>query len=141
MRAVQEVARLVHAYAERLDRGDLDGVAELFRHATWRSSRRTDVLQGVEQVRRAYDDVILYDGVPCTMHVITNLHVTWVRDADVASSRCCFTVLQGRPDFPPQPVLSGQYHDEFRRGPTGWHFTDRLIVPELFGDLSRHMRR
>lgn len=138
---MHEVARLVYAYAERLDRGDLDGVAELFRFATWRSSRRTDVLRGVDQVRRAYDNVILYDGVPCTMHVITNLAVTWIPGADVASSRCSFTVLQARPDFGPQPVLAGQYHDEFQHGADGWHFSDRLIEPELFGDLSRHMRR
>jgi 3-phenylpropionate/cinnamic acid dioxygenase small subunit len=140
MPAMEDVARLVYAYAERIDRGDFDGVAELFRYATWRTSRRANVLQGVEQVRRAYDDVILYDGVPSTLHVITNLVVTWARGADVASSRCSFTVMQARPDFPPQPVLAGQYHDEFERGSEGWRFTDRLIIPEHFGDLSHHMR-
>ncbi|MBV8952336.1 MAG: nuclear transport factor 2 family protein, partial [Actinobacteria bacterium] len=109
------IARLVYAYAERLDSGDLEGVADLFQHASWRTTRRAEVLQGTEQVRHAYDDVILYDGVPCTKHVITNLVVTWAPDADVASSRCNFTVLQGRPDFPPQPVLAGRYLDEFER--------------------------
>jgi 3-phenylpropionate/cinnamic acid dioxygenase small subunit len=140
MPSMEAIARLVYAYAERLDRGDLDGVAELFRSATWRTSRRAEVLQGVEQVRHAYDNVILYDGVPGTMHVITNLVVTWAPDADVASSRCTFTVLQGRPDVAPQPVLAGQYRDEFERMAGEWQFTDRLIVPSLIGDLSRHMR-
>jgi 3-phenylpropionate/cinnamic acid dioxygenase small subunit len=136
----EDVARLVYAYAERLDRGDLDGVAELFRHATWRTSRRADVLQGVEQVRHAYDNVILYDGLPGTLHMITNLVVVTAAGAGVASSRCSFTVLQARPDVPPQPILAGRYLDEFERHDGGWRFTDRLIAPELFGDLSRHMR-
>ncbi len=141
MTALEAITRLVYAYAERLDRGDLDGVAELFRHATWRSSMRADVLQGVEQTRRAYDNVILYDGVPRTLHLITDLVVTWAPGADVATSRCNFTVVQARPGRPPQPVLSGRYHDEFACVAGEWRFADRLILPELFGDLSQHMSR
>ena len=52
-----------------------------------------------------------------------------------------FTVVQARPDRPPQPVLSGQYHDEFACVAGEWRFADRLILPELFGDLSQHMSR
>jgi len=134
-----EIERLLYAYAERLDLGDLDGVAALFEHATWRTAVRTDVLRGREQVRHAYDGVILYDGIPRTKHVITNVAIT-VGGADVASSRCAFTVLQACPGLALQPVLAGRYHDEFGRVDGTWHFTDRLILPDITGDLSHHMR-
>ncbi len=139
MRDHDEIERLLYAYAERLDLGDLDGVAALFEHATWRTAVRTDVLRGREQVRHAYDGVILYDGIPRTKHVITNVAIT-VGGADVASSRCAFTVLQACPGLALQPVLAGRYHDEFGRVDGTWQFTDRLILPDITGDLSHHMR-
>ncbi len=139
MRDHDEIERLLYAYAERLDLGDLDGVAALFEHATWRTAVRTDVLRGREQVRHAYDGVILYDGIPRTKHVITDVAIT-VGGVDVASSRCAFTVLQACPGLALQPVLAGRYHDEFGRVDGTWQFTDRLILPDITGDLSHHMR-
>ncbi len=133
------VTALIHAYAERLDAGDLDGVAALFEHATWRSSVRTEVFQGSEQVRPRYDGVMLYDGIPCTKHVISNITVV-CDGVDVATARSYFTVLQARPDLPLQPIIAGRYHDEFERADGGWRFSDRLIIPDLIGDLSRHLR-
>ncbi len=56
-------------------------------------------------------------------------------------ARCYFTVLQAVPGLPLQPILAGQYHDEFEQVDGDWRFTDRLILPDLLGDLSRHMRR
>jgi hypothetical protein len=39
-----------------------------------------------------------------------------------------------------QPVIAGRYHDAFARiDETGWRFTDRLILPDLIGDLSEHL--
>jgi 3-phenylpropionate/cinnamic acid dioxygenase small subunit len=134
------IQSLIHSYAELLDAGDLDGVAALFEHATWRSSSRTDVLRGAQQVREAYHGVILYDGVPRTRHVISNVTVV-CDDAPVATARCYFTVLQAVPGLALQPILAGQYHDEFERVDGQWRFTDRVILPDLIGDLSHHMRR
>ena len=78
---VEAVTALIMAYAERLDAGDLDGVAALFADATWRSPARAEPLRGPAAVRRAYD----VDATP-------------------------------------------------------WLFADRLILPDLVGDLSRHLR-
>jgi 3-phenylpropionate/cinnamic acid dioxygenase small subunit len=136
---VEAITALVMSYAERIDAGDLDGVAALFSHATWRSSVRTEALRGAEEVRRAYDGVLLYDGVPATRHVVTNL-VVELEPPDRARARSTFTVFQARPDFPLQPVICGRYHDAFERVAGSWRFADRLIVPELIGDLSRHLR-
>jgi SnoaL-like domain len=136
---VEAITALVMEYAERLDLGDLDGVAALFAHATWRSPGRVEPLRGTVAVRRAYDGVILYDGIPSTRHVVTNLVVT-VGSPDRATARSVFTVFQARPDFPLQPIISGRYHDAFERVDGAWRFADRLILPDLIGDLSRHLR-
>ena len=136
----QAILALIHAYAERLDDGDLDGVAALFAEATWRTPVRTEPLRGTAAVRRAYDAVLLYDGRPCTKHVITNVTIEVAADSATARARSYFTVLQARPDLPLQPIICGRYHDAFARDARGWRFADRLILPDLVGDLSRHMR-
>ena len=137
--AVDAITALIHGYAERIDAGDLDGVAALFADATWRSPGRAGALRGTAEVRRAYDGVILYDGLPCTKHVISNVTVTVDETGTTATARSYFTVFQARPDFPLQPVIAGRYHDAFV-DVGGWRFADRLIIPDLIGDLSRHLR-
>jgi ketosteroid isomerase-like protein len=136
----QAITALIHAYAERLDEGDLDGVAALFAEATWRTPARAEPLRGAAAVRRAYAGVRLYDGRPCTKHVLTNVTVEVAPDAATARARSYFTVLQARPDLPLQPIICGRYHDAFTRGPDGWRFADRLILPDLIGELSHHLR-
>lgn len=130
---VAEIEALLYEYAFRLDAGDLDGVAGLFAAATWRSGRRA--LRGRDEVRTAYDPVRLYgDGRPGTQHVITNARVAIAPDGRTATSRCYFTVLQAA-----RIILAGRYHDELARSQDlGWHFTDRLILADLRGDLSGH---
>jgi 3-phenylpropionate/cinnamic acid dioxygenase small subunit len=135
---VDAITALVMTYAERLDAGDLDGVAALFAHATWRSPARTEPLRGAEEVRHAYDGVVLYEGVPATRHVVTNL-VVELEPPDRARARSYFTVFQARPDFPLQAIICGRYHDTFERAAGAWRFTDRLILPDLVGDLSHHL--
>jgi ketosteroid isomerase-like protein len=133
------IEALVHAYAERIDAGDLDGVAALLGDAVWRSPARPGGVRGVDAIRGLYADVILYEGTPCTQHVVTNLVIDLAGDTATARSR--FTVLQARPDFPLQPIAAGRYHDAFTRGAHGWRFSERAVLLDLVGDLSRHLRR
>jgi ketosteroid isomerase-like protein len=137
---VEAVRALIHEYAELIDLGQLDAVAALFTHGTWSSPGRGTPLRGAEQVRRAYDGVILYDGIPSTKHVISNVTIEVADDAATAAARSYFTVLQGRPDFPLQFVIAGRYHDQFERVDDSWRFADRQIIPDLIGDLSHHLR-
>jgi 3-phenylpropionate/cinnamic acid dioxygenase small subunit len=133
----EDIRGLVHAYAELLDEGNLDGVAALFEHATWRPAGREFVATGAAEARKMYDPVILYDGTPRTKHVISN--VTIEIDGHRARARSYFTVMQAVPGFALQPILCGRYHDEFEKVGGEWRFTDRLISPDLVGDLSHHM--
>jgi len=137
---VETIRALIHEYAERIDTGDLDGLAALFTHGTWSSPGRGTPLRGAEQVRHAYDGVILYDGIPSTKHVISNVTIEVADDVATATARSYFTVLQARPDFPLQPIIAGRYHDRFERADGRWRFADRQIIPDLIGDLSRHLR-
>ena len=135
----QAIRALLDAYCERLDAGDFDGVAELFRHGVFRSPRGTN-LEGAAAVRSQYDAVILYDdGTPRTKHVLGTVIVDVDDDAGTGTARCAFTVFQavGRPL---QPVLTGRYHDQFARIDGAWCFRERFVYPDLEGDLSRHMR-
>jgi 3-phenylpropionate/cinnamic acid dioxygenase small subunit len=135
-----DIAALVHAYAERLDAGDLDGVAALFEHATLRSNRRDAVRRGREAARALYHQTVrLYDGSPCTKHVIGNLAIDLAGAANAATARSSFTVLQARPELPLQVILAGRYHDRFVRAEGGWRFAERCILVDLMGDLRWHV--
>ena len=138
----EAVRALVIAYAERLDRGDLDGVAALFEHAVVRTRPRGTVLTGAGEVRRMYDPVILYeDSTPCTQHVLSNIDVRVDAGAATAESHCTFAVVSGPSGGPVAPVLTGRYDDRFVRVDDAWRFAERVISADLVGDLARHMRR
>jgi 3-phenylpropionate/cinnamic acid dioxygenase small subunit len=140
--ATETVRALVMAYAERLDAGDLDGVAALFEHGVIRSTRTGAALEGRAAVRQMYEPVILYDdGTPRTRHVLSNLEVRVDEDAGTATSRCVFSVWQAGPVGRLGPALTGRYDDRFARVGTEWRFAERVIHADLVGDLSAHMRR
>jgi ketosteroid isomerase-like protein len=139
--AAEVVRALVVAYAERLDAGDLDGVAALFEHAVVRAARTGTELVGRDAVRGMYDPVIRYDdGTPHTQHVLANLEVRVDEAAGTATSHCVFTVWQATRADGLRPVLTGRYEDRFAGVGTDWRFTERIIHADLFGDLSAHMR-
>ena len=135
------ISELVYRYAELLDSGDFERLADLFTHATLRSNRRDAVRRGRDEALALYrETVILYEGIPCTKHVITNVVTALDPDGAQATARSYFTVLQARPQLPLQAVIAGRYHDRFGRHDGAWHFTDRLILVDLIGDLRWHVR-
>ena len=134
------IARLIHTYAERLDLGDFAGVARLFEHATYRSSAGGHY-QGAAAVREVLDRLVrLYDGVPRTKHVMSNVIIDVDEGAGTAQSRTYFTVFQATLDVPLQAVICGRYHDRFERVDGAWRFADRFIQIDLTGDLRGHLK-
>ena len=140
MTSREAIAALVHRYAERIDAGDLDGVAALFADAAY-GRAGGPVRLGTAAVREALAVVKLHDGSPRTKHVVTNLVVDVDEAAGAASARSYFTVLQATPTLPLQPILAGRYHDRFVRADGTWHFAERVIHLDLAGDLREHLRQ
>ena len=54
-------------------------------------------------------------------------------------ARSYFTVLQVT-TLGLHPILAGEYRDRFSLVDGRWEFTERVVDPRLFGDLSGHMR-
>lgn len=139
------ITDLVYEYADRLDRGDFEGVAELFRHAEITAEGGTGSFRGYDGVLRMYTSSTrrYEDGTPRTKHVTTNVVVEFTDDTDSgpdASARSYFTVLQAVPgSLTLQPVIAGRYRDTFERVDGRWRFRTRHIVVDLVGDLSQHL--
>ena len=136
-----EITALVNSYALLLDAGDLDAVAELFEHSTWRSEPHGTVAHGIAEIRPIYEKLRVYgDGTLRTKHLLTNMTVQLEPDGTTASSHCYWTVLQNAvPRQRIDVILSGQYVDKFEKVGGTWRFADRLIRVDLEGDQSGHV--
>lgn len=142
MGARGEIENLLYRYAERIDSGDFAGVAELFADAEIRVAGTDAVTRGRDAVQKLYQTTTrVYDdcGTPKTKHVVTNPIIEVDADAGRATSRSYFTVLQQTPKLPLQVIITGRYHDAFRRVDGDWCFASREMILEQFGDLSQHL--
>lgn len=142
--SARDLENLLYVYAERIDQGDLDGVAELFTHG--RISAVPDappsaVFEGRDAVRKMYAAATrLYpDGTPRTKHVISNAIIEVDDAAGTASSRAYYTVFQATDELPLQPIITGRYHDTFHRVAGAWWFDTRVMFVDQVGDLSHHL--
>ena len=138
-----QILHLIYTYAERLDAGDFEGVADLFTEATFRSDRRPEVRRGRDEILAIYRTTVATheDGTPSTKHVTTNAIVEVDDGGLAASARSYFTVFQARPELPLQPIVAGRYHDRFVKRAGRWQFSDRLVLMDLIGDLRFHLKR
>jgi 3-phenylpropionate/cinnamic acid dioxygenase small subunit len=140
----REIENLLHIYAERIDAGDLDGVADLFIHGRIAASTEAKpemVFEGRDRVLALYrGSMRIYDdGSPHTRHVTTNSIIDVNENGDAASARSYYTVFQQVDDLPLQPIISGRYRDTFQRIDGHWWFDTRIMIIDLVGDLSRHL--
>lgn len=136
------ITNLVYGYAERIDLGDFEAVAELFRNAEVTADGNDAVYQGYEAVLGMYTSSTrrYENGTPLTKHVTTNLIIEVDEEAGRATGRSYFTVMQAVPGaLALQPVISGRYHDSFERVDGSWRFSRRRMIVDLVGDLSRHL--
>jgi 3-phenylpropionate/cinnamic acid dioxygenase small subunit len=141
VRARDEITAIVHRYAWLLDRGDVDGVLDLFTRATWRSATTGTVLRSREELRPVYQALVPTDGPIRTRHLMHNLVIEHDDGADDARARCSYTVLEGgEPGAPVRILLVGRYDDTYHRGPDGWHLTDRVFHVDLDATSPRRSR-
>ncbi len=135
-----EIENLLYEYQERIDAGDLAGMAALFAHAVVRADTVETSWTGAEEVAGMFSQImrIYDDGSPHTTHTTTNaiIHVDEV--AGSATSRSVYIVHQAADGFALQPIITGRYHDRFERVDGAWRFTERIFVAGLQGDLTAH---
>ena len=140
--ARDEIAALVYAYAERIDAGDFDGVADLLADAEISAEGTDRAWRGRGEVLRLYESGTRRhaDGTPRTKHVTTNLVVEVDEAAGTATARSYYTVLQAVPGaLVLQPIVAGRYRDRFEWVDGRWRFAGRHMVVDLVGDLGHHL--
>jgi len=140
----REIENLIYRYAERIDAGDLEGVAELFTHgriAVSAGASPQQTIEGRDRVLALYrGSTRLYDdGTPHTRHVTTNTIIEIEDGASTASARSYYTVFQQVDGLSLQPIICGRYQDSFQRIDGRWWFDTRIMLIDLVGDLSRHL--
>ena len=138
------IENLLYTYAERIDAGDLEGVASLFAHGCIKPGADAGpetVARGRDAVLKMYQQATrLYpDGSPRTRHVTTNAIIEVDAGAEHASARSYFTVVQQTEVLPLQPIISGRYHDTFQRIQGVWWFDTRIMLVDLVGNLKQHL--
>lgn len=142
--AARAIENLLYTYAERIDAGDLEGLAELFTHGRIQATADAPAEKAVvgrDAVLALYraSTRIYPDGSPHTRHLTSNAIIEVARDALTANARSCYTVFQQVDDFPLQPIIAGRYHDTFHRLDGRWFFDTRIMLVDLVGDLSHHL--
>jgi 3-phenylpropionate/cinnamic acid dioxygenase small subunit len=143
--AAREIENLVYTYAERIDAGDLEGVAALFAegriHAVENGPPET-VFEGATQARQMFEMAVrLYaDGTPKTRHFTTNVKVHVDDEAGTARSSAYYCVTQATPDLPLQVIVTGRYRDTFHCIDGRWWFDTRTIFVDQVGDTSHHLK-
>lgn len=146
MDSAREIENLIYTYADRIDAGDLDAVADLFTHGRIHGVEDgppETVFEGRDEVRRLYGgSTRLYDdtGTPLTKHVTTNVRIEVDDEAGTALARSYYLVTQATPDLPLQVIITGRYRDTFHRVDGAWWFDTRTMYVDQVGDLSHHLK-
>jgi len=143
--AARDIENLVYTYAERIDAGDLDGVAALFAHGRIcgvEDGPPETVFEGTARVRQMYEMATrLYDdGTPKTKHFTTNVRIDVDEDAGTARASAYYCVTQATPELPLQVIVTGHYRDTFHRVDGAWWFDSRTMYVDQIGDTSRHLK-
>jgi 3-phenylpropionate/cinnamic acid dioxygenase small subunit len=138
----RQIENLIYCYAERIDAGDLEGVAELFRDAEIVSTAHNVRRAGLDEVLEMYAlscRIHASTGTPLTKHLTTNVIIELEKNSREASARSYYTVIQATDALPLQPIISGRYRDRFRKVDEKWQFASREMLVDLIGNCSEHL--
>ena len=134
------IERLLFAYSDGLDRGDLVATSELFGTDGLYGQVDGPAVRGASQVLAAMKhSVHLYDGVPRTRHIVTNIVIDVNDDQITAQCRSYVQVLHQPPGGALGPVAAGTYFDHVQLTNGTWKFAERRMLIDLIGDMSTHL--
>ncbi|MGE4649271.1 MAG: nuclear transport factor 2 family protein [Myxococcota bacterium] len=150
--ARHEISKLIYAYSEALDGGDLARVGEILQHAAILVPANGIEARGREAIQKMFEEyTIFYDAEgpadpyaegthPHTCHFVANLVIEVDDDLRHAHSRSYVIVFQARPGFDLQPIFRNRYHDKFECVDGAWRFVERAeILDEHQGDIRHHL--
>jgi 3-phenylpropionate/cinnamic acid dioxygenase small subunit len=135
-----QIRNLLYAYAEAIDAGDIAALRDLFEHAaitldggaTWRGRRAG----GDDSQPGPWRATSGGGGPKGTKHVVTNVIVDLDPGGEAATTRSTFLVVQATGEVALQPIISGRYHDAFRRIDGAWRFASRRYIVDLVGNAA-----
>jgi len=135
------IQNLLFSYPFTLDRGDFDGVGEIFKHANFYIAGKLICSQDPAAVARNFRDWVLVDsaGSPRTRHCIANV-VIEPDGEDRAIVKSYVMVFQQTDKLPLQAVIGGDYRDTVQKVGGRWRFVERHIGNDLVGNLVAHGR-
>ena len=135
-----EVVALLARYGELIDVGDWDAIGELFANGSLSDPNGKPFARGAREIASFFrTNTLLHDGSPRTKHIISNTVIDET-GPDTVVAHSSYVVLQAAPGFPLQPIITGRYHDEFKRAADGrLRFKDRRFFVDLEGDLTQHL--
>ncbi len=142
----EQIRDLIFEYTNRLDAGDLEGMAQLFAHSRFGTADTHGKLVGettfgaasVLQQYRDFTRIHADTGTPRTKHFTANVRVQVAHDSLSATSTSYVMVAQTSPRLALQMILTSRNFDRFERINEVWRFSERLIVIDQLGDLSEH---
>ena len=134
---------LLFHYTECVDQANFSGLSALFAHGQIRSMDMEDGAKGIvgAAVGEFYKSVnrVHSDGTLRTRHLTTNVRIDIDEDADSATARSYFVVLQATDKLPFQPIVGGRYEDRFERVDGKWRFADRMMLVDQVGNVEEHL--
>ena len=140
---VNEVSNLLYSYTHRFDAGDLEGAAELFKHARIITGGNGESIDSVALLELWRKRVIIHDktGTPRTKHTCTNAIVNVDEASNSATVQSYYVVYQQTETIPLQAIVAGRYEDKFEMVDGAWRFCERdYRLMEMTGNVSEHLR-
>lgn len=138
------IENLMHRYAELMDEGDAQGLADLFVDAEIVVEPGEDVrpervgsYRGRDQIYAFYGGDAASGRAGAFMHLTTNSIIDIDDAAGTATARSCYAVLSRMADGQIGVVVAGRYRDRFERTGSDWRFASRAYLTSLAGGALR----
>ena len=140
---VNEISNLLYSYTHRFDAGDLEGAAELFKHARIITGGNGESINSLALLELWRKLVIIHDktGTPRTKHSCTNAIINVDEASNTATVQSYYVVYQQTETLPLQVIVAGRYEDKFELLDDVWQFCERdYRLMEMTGNVSEHLR-
>jgi len=136
----EQIVALMNRYVDFFDTGRLEDFAALFQNGVLRFDGLGEFAGPAEVLGFIDRMVILYDGMPRTHHLMSNVSVEVDLGGLSATARSSVLVLQSLREVPLRAIVTGRYADRFEKKHGSWCFVERTATRGLAGDVSYHLR-